>query len=146
MKRLKGFTLVELVITIAIVIVLSMVSVPIYRNYVDKAITAEGYALLGMILAAQKAYYSENGYFYQNFNQLGSGGHYTADDNFFGIDARGNKYFTLFRIGDMWAVDHQKFETDCVAYMPNEIAGKHSSCLALYYNISTGVRFYERNN
>ncbi len=45
-----GFTLVELVIVIAIVIILSVISVPIYRGYVDKAKYAEGYALLGNIL------------------------------------------------------------------------------------------------
>ena len=58
MKK-KGFTLVELVITIAIVIILSVISVPIYRGYVDKAKWSEAYALLGMIYSAQKNYYSE---------------------------------------------------------------------------------------
>ena len=63
LKRSRGFTLVELVITIAIVIILSVISVPIYRGYVDKAKMSEGYALLGQILSAQKNYYSEYGNF-----------------------------------------------------------------------------------
>ncbi len=89
---LGGFTLVELVITIAIVIILSVISVPIYRGYVDKAKWSEAYALSGLILTAQKTYYSEYGYFFPTFAYF----NYTSYDPVLGIDARGNKYFTLF--------------------------------------------------
>ena len=86
----KGFTLVELVIVIAIVIVLSVVSVPIYRSYTTKAKMAEGYALLGVIMSAQKAYFSEYGNFYY------AGRDFTGVSTVLGIDATANKYFTLF--------------------------------------------------
>ncbi len=89
-KSKTGFTLVELVIVIAIVIILSVISVPIYRGYVDKAKWAEGYALFGTILSAQKAYFSE----YGNFWALP--GWYTCYNESLGVDARGNKYFTYF--------------------------------------------------
>ena len=71
-----GFTLVELVITIAIVIILSVVSVPLYRGYVDKAKLSEGYALLGQILSAQKAYFSEYGNFLDDWQSDFNGGNY----------------------------------------------------------------------
>ena len=46
-KSKKGFTLVELVIVIVIVGILSVISVPIYRGYVDRAMRTEGEVLLG---------------------------------------------------------------------------------------------------
>ena len=93
MKKLKGFTLVELVITIAIVIILSVISVPIYRGYIDKAKLSEAYALLGTLLSASKAYYSE----YGNFPLYhGAGNGWTSSDPVLGVDARSNKYFTFF--------------------------------------------------
>ena len=102
MKKQKGFTLVELVITIAIVIILSVVSVPIYRGYMDKAKLSEGYALLGTILSAQKNYFSEYGNFLDDGNgtPTGSTSWYTCNEPILGIDARGNKYFTWFHAGD----------------------------------------------
>ena len=93
--RQAGFTLVELVVVIVIVIVLSSVSVPIYRSYLNKAKLSEGYALLGTLLSAQKAYYSE----YGNFFVYSSGNNFTCNDTILGIDARGNKYFSWFRAG-----------------------------------------------
>ena len=97
--RRCGFTLVELVITIAIVIILSVISVPIYRGYVDKAKLAEAYALLGSILSAQKAYYSEHGNFLRNEDgSVKAAASFSCNENVLGIDARGNKYFTLFQI------------------------------------------------
>ena len=89
-KTKKGFTLVELVIVIVIVGILSVISVPIYRGYVDKAMMTEGQVLLGAIAKAELAYHIEHGYFAE-----------TEDSNqeklsAIDIDARGNKYFKSF--------------------------------------------------
>lgn len=86
----KGFTLVEIVITIVIVGILSLVSVPIYRNYVRKAMGTEATALLGAINLSEKAYLAENGSFYTTSE--------TSVDSFLDVDARTNKYFTSFSI------------------------------------------------
>ncbi len=90
-KSKTGFTLVELVIVIAIVIILSVISVPIYRAYVDKSKYAEGYALIGTIISAEKAYYSEYGNFFCD-------GIWTVNKLILGIDARSNKYFSSFAV------------------------------------------------
>mgnify|MGYP002623219994 CR=1 FL=1 len=133
-----GFTLVELVITIAIVIILSVVSVPIYRGYTDKAKMSEAYALLGLILSAQKAYYSEYGNFLTSAHTCG-------DTNYnpkLGIDARGNKFFTCFRAeGD----SRGKHYFDAWVYYPTELGGDGSSSfLAIAYNITKGSKFIEK--
>ena len=90
-KNKKGFTLVELVIVIVIVGILSVISVPVYRGYVDKAIMTEGKVLVGAIAKAELAYHVENGYFADTDGETGK---LSAID----IDARGNKYFRVFDI------------------------------------------------
>ncbi len=144
-RKLKGFTLVELVITIAIVIILSVISVPIYQGYTYKAKMSEGYALLGTILSAQKAYYSEYGCFFRSKNSLALDGatNYEPD---LGIDARGNKYFTLFYAG--W--NNGKGENadkenwlHSVVYKPKELTDNGKTALKLEYYITGGITFYE---
>ncbi len=130
-----GFTLVELVIVIAIVIVLSVVSVPIYRSHVDKAKLSEGYALLGVILSAQKSYYSENGNFLK-----GSVG-WTGYDPILGIDARGNKYFTWFHSGSTETDPKNLFRV--AVYKPEDLLSKENKWFTLTYNITTGMTFKE---
>jgi len=90
MRKTKGFTLVELVIVIVIVGILSIVAVPIYRGYTRKAMATEGKALLGAIQTAQKIYYAENAFFFQQTA--------TSFSSILDVDARSNKYFTSFSV------------------------------------------------
>ena len=139
MKRLKGFTLVELVITIAIVIILSVISVPIYRGYVDKAKYAEGYALIGLIISAQKNYYSEYGNFLDEEWTGVLSGKFTDNHPLLGIDARGNKYFTAFRPCCVYGNDKLNIEIQGFITLPTELkdsSGKNY--LGFLYNITSG--------
>lgn len=63
MKRtgVYGYTLIELMIVIAIVAFLSMVAVPTFMAFLAKAKRAEVYMNLGSIYVAQKAYWAEHG-------------------------------------------------------------------------------------
>lgn len=59
----KGFTLIELMIVVAIIGILTMIAMPSYQDYVKRAGVAEG---LNLILPAKTAmidYYQENGIF-----------------------------------------------------------------------------------
>ena len=138
--RQYGFTLVELVIVIAIVIILSVISVPIYRGYVDKSKMAEGYALLGQILSAQKTYYSEYGNFYGGKKNTGdwySGK--TSYDTGLGIDARSNKYFTVFYASHTY---NPKIGFISAAIIPEDLRKYgNKSELALVYNITGNPYF-----
>jgi len=93
----KGFTLVELMTVVIIVGILAVISVPLYRAQVDKARAAEGAALLGSVLTAEKVYYAE----YKS---------YTDDQDELGVDTTGNKYFKAYDVTDK-ADDSFKAET-----------------------------------
>ena len=58
--RESGFTLVELMIVVAIVGVLAVIAGTAYRKYQDKARGSEVYAMFGEIRAKEEAYRAEN--------------------------------------------------------------------------------------
>ncbi len=142
-KNKTGFTLVELVIVIAIVIILSVISVPIYRGYVDKAKYAEGYALLGSILSAQKNYYSEYGTFLHVLRSSAGSGIYTNNETVLGIDARGNKYFTWFAITYGLSEADLKTKLWTNVEKPIELRGNGCTFFRLRYSLNSGVAFDE---
>ena len=59
--RCSGFTLIELMIVVAIIAFLSMIAVPGFFRFLAKAKRAEAYMHLGALYAAEKAYWAENG-------------------------------------------------------------------------------------
>lgn len=60
MKK-SGFTLIELMIVVAIIAFLAVISVPSFSRFLAKAKRAEAYMNLSSIYAAQKAYWAEHG-------------------------------------------------------------------------------------
>ena len=99
MKK-KGFTLVEVVVTLMIIITLSLLSFPLYKGRNHKtSVLAEGYALLGTVVSAQVAYFNEYGNFLAPQKGLYGGWSYnikTCNDPILGINAMNNRYFTSF--------------------------------------------------
>ena len=59
-KKRKGFTLIELVIVIAILGILAMFAVPKYQGLVREARSAEARAQLGTVRSALSIYYAKN--------------------------------------------------------------------------------------
>ena len=63
MIKQKGFTLIELMVVVAIIGVLSAIAIPQYQNYVARAQVAEGFSLVASGKMAVAEYYNENGTF-----------------------------------------------------------------------------------
>ncbi|WP_339080126.1 type IV pilin protein [Pseudomonas sp. TMP9] len=67
----QGFSLIELMIVIAIIGILAAIAYPSYQNYVLRSGRADGQAKLMEILQAQERFYSQNQTYVTN---LGVGG------------------------------------------------------------------------
>ena len=63
MIKQNGFTLIELMVVVAVIGVLSAIAIPQYQNYVARAQVAEGFSLLASGKMAVAEYYNENGSF-----------------------------------------------------------------------------------
>tara|TARA_R110002074_G_scaffold114782_1_gene245415 strand:- start:44334 stop:44768 length:435 start_codon:yes stop_codon:yes gene_type:complete len=57
----KGFTLIELMIVVAIIGILAALAIPAYSDYTIKAKVSEAASLSGAMKAAVEIYFSENG-------------------------------------------------------------------------------------
>ncbi|KAA3660906.1 MAG: prepilin-type N-terminal cleavage/methylation domain-containing protein [Calditrichaeota bacterium] len=60
-KSMRGFTLIELMVTIIIIGVLASIAIPMYRANVERAKKAEADANMGTIRTALRVYYAEFG-------------------------------------------------------------------------------------
>lgn len=92
----SGFTLIELMIVVAIVGFLSMISIPSLMSMLAKAKRTEAYVNLGSLAMAQKAFFAENGTYSTDLaGDLGwkPGGDHKYSYGF-GSGTAGKHYFT----------------------------------------------------
>ncbi len=68
--RCQGFTVAELMITIAIAGILVALAVPSYQDYLRKSKRADAKITLGNLAAAQETYYFRNNKYAKKFSEL----------------------------------------------------------------------------
>jgi type IV pilus assembly protein PilE len=68
----RGFTLIELMITVAIVAILAAIAYPSYTKYVQRGYRSEGIVMLNDAVARMERYYAQNNtYAVTNLTSLG---------------------------------------------------------------------------
>ncbi|MFK5947927.1 MAG: type IV pilin protein [Methylococcales bacterium] len=86
MKKMAGFTLIELMITVAIVGVIVAIAIPSYSNYVMKARRADGISMLLRVAAQQERYSYDENTFAANLSTLGySANTVSSAENYYNI-------------------------------------------------------------
>ena len=68
--KTSGFTLIELMITVAILAIIAAVAIPSYSSYVDRGKRAEARTALLDIAARQERYYSNNRQYADQLSKL----------------------------------------------------------------------------
>ena len=70
-NRQQGFTLIELVIVLAIIGILTAMAMPTYQNFAIRTQVSEGLALSAAAKSAVSEYYMDRGAWPQNNNEAG---------------------------------------------------------------------------
>jgi type IV pilus assembly protein PilA len=75
----KGFTLIELMIVVAIIGILAAIAIPAYQNYTIRSQVTEGLNLADGWKTAIAEYYAQNGSFPSTFGSTGGAGTVVAN-------------------------------------------------------------------
>lgn len=79
--RQKGFTLIEVMVVVAIVGILAAIAYPSYQQYVLRSGRADGKAKLMEVMQAQERFFSQNQTYTATLGTGGGGLGYSADAN-----------------------------------------------------------------
>ncbi len=103
-ERTGGFSLVELMIVVAIIGILAAIAVPAYQNYVVRARVSEGLGLLSGAKPVIAAHYASTGALPASLEDLGWGGIDSEDPKFGGTTTERASFKDVFGFGsDLWS-------------------------------------------
>ena len=85
----KGFSLIEIMVTMAIVALLASIVIPKYNDYIQRGDRSEGISAMQAILEAQERYYADNVTYTTDLKNLGySASTFTTENSRYVISAQ----------------------------------------------------------
>ena len=73
LQPMKGFTLIELMVTVAIMGIIAIIAIPSYMDYMERARRADGYEALTSMVQSQERFYLNRYTYTTSFSALGYG-------------------------------------------------------------------------
>ena len=121
LRKNKGFTLIELMIVVAIIGIMAAIAIPNFISYMCKSKQSEAKTNLGAIATSQEAYAAETNQYSTSFNNIGfvtkGSPRYT-----YSLDAAGVTTFSSSATStaingtnnDQWTIDQERALTKAV--------------------------------
>jgi len=123
--RLKGFTLVELMIGIAIVGVLAGIAYPSYVDGVERSRRAEAMTILVKVANLQEQYYADNRTYTTDMTDLGlSADPYVTDNGYYSVDTAAVTAIGTDFIITATSAGQQTSDGDCTSFSLNYLGQK----------------------
>ncbi|MBE7215621.1 prepilin-type N-terminal cleavage/methylation domain-containing protein [Shewanella benthica] len=92
----NGFTLIELMISVAIIGILAAIAYPSYTDYIAKSARSDGIAAVMRVANLQEQFYLDNRVYAEDMNDLGLGANpFITDQGFYSVDSTGTTSFTI---------------------------------------------------
>ncbi|MCE9678014.1 prepilin-type N-terminal cleavage/methylation domain-containing protein [Shewanella sp. AS1] len=95
-SKLKGFTLIEVMIVVAIIGILAAIAYPSYVDYITKSARSEGVAAVMRVANLQEQYYLDNRTYTTDMTKLGLGASpFVTEHGHYSISSTGGTNFTV---------------------------------------------------
>lgn len=92
----KGFTLIEVMITVVIIGILAAIAYPSYTSFITKSGRSEGVAAVMRVSNLQEQYYMDNRVFAEDMTKLGmSSEPFLTESGYYSVDSVGTIAYTI---------------------------------------------------